>query len=263
MRAAAGGAIWGGMCGRYVLQSDPDALARYFDTANPVPNFAPARNVAPTMDRPVVRRNPEGGARSLDLLRWGLVPRWAKDATGAARMINARSEGVAEKPSFREAFARRRCLVPADAFYEWREDGTETKQPYAVALRSGAPMALAGLWEGWKDPATGEWLRTYTVVTTDANAKMRALHHRMPVLLAREDWPAWLGEDEGRASRDDLLGLLRPCPEDWLAAWPVSKRVNKVREDDARLLDRVEGVEPLAGLDDPSPFAAGATTAAA
>ncbi len=246
------------MCGRYVLQRHPAGTNDYFAgdaTPGPTPNFAPNWNVAPTQDMPVLRRHPETGERRLDILRWGLVPRWAKDATGGARLINARAEGVAEKPSFRDAFAKRRCLVPADAFYEWltptEAKTKDPKQPFAVALASGEPMALAGLWEGWKDPE-GNWLRTYSIITTEANAKQRPLHHRMPVILARADWPAWLGERA--ADPDDLLPLLRPCPPEWLACWPVPKRVNKVSENDASVFRRDPTVEAPPGLDDPSPY---------
>ncbi|MFT8245272.1 SOS response-associated peptidase [Roseomonas sp. BN140053] len=235
------------MCGRYILQREPHVLANHFETTNAIPNYAPNYNVAPTQDGLVVRRHPESGARSLDQLRWGLVPRWAKDASGGARLINARADGVADKPSFRDAFTRRRCLVPADGFFEWRQEEPGPKQPYAIALRSGEPMALAGLWEGWKQP-DGTWLRTYSIITTDANQRMSALHHRMPVILPREHWPAWLGEAE--AGRDDLLGLLRPCPEDWLAVWPVDKRVNRVAENDPSLLARAPR-PPGDDLDDP------------
>ena len=139
------------MCGRYFQQRGTAELARYFETVNPLPNTAPSFNRAPTQDALVIRRHPESGARHLDPLRWGLVPRWAKDASGAARMINARSETLAEKPAFREAFGKRRCLVTADGFFEWRQEGRD-KQPFAVALADGAPMALAGLWEGWRAP---------------------------------------------------------------------------------------------------------------
>jgi putative SOS response-associated peptidase YedK len=158
------------MCGRYLLQRAPGALARYFETVNPTPNHPPSWNIAPTQVSLVVRRHPQSGERHLDALRWGLVPHWAKDAAGAARLMNARSEGIAAKPAFRDAFAGRRCLVPVDAFYEWRKQGAG-KQAHAVALRSGAPMAMAGLWEGWKQP-DGTWLRSYTIITTAANAKL-------------------------------------------------------------------------------------------
>ena len=237
------------MCGRYFQQRGPAELARYFETVNALPNLAASWNRAPTQDALVVRRHPETGQRHLDPVRWGLVPRWAKDASGAAKMINARSESIAEKPAFREAFRKRRCLVTADGFYEWQVAG-KTKQPYAVALADGAPMALAGLWEGWRSPE-GEILRTCTIVTTEANEKLAPLHHRMPVILPRATWPAWLGE--APAEPEELLALLRPCPPDMVAAWPVSPRVNKVAENDAGLLVRDPLAMPPPGLDDPPP----------
>ncbi|SHI82452.1 Putative SOS response-associated peptidase YedK [Roseomonas rosea] len=245
------------MCGRYFLQRDATSLGRYFEVpeASPMPNFAPSWNMAPTQDGVVLRRNPESGARQLGLLRWGLVPHWAKDAKDGARLINARADGVAEKPSFRDAFARRRCIVPADGFYEWlspkEAKPRDPKQPFAVALASGEPMGFAGLWEGWKDPE-GNWLRTYSIITTEANPKQAPLHHRMPVILPRQTWAAWLGEEE--AGPEDLQDLLRPCPPEWLACWPVEKRVNKVSENGAALILPDRSVVAPAGLDDPSPY---------
>jgi putative SOS response-associated peptidase YedK len=183
------------------------------------------------------------------------VPHWAKDLSVGARMINARAETVAERPGFRDAFARgRRCLVPADGFYEWRKgDGPKApKQPYTVALRDGSPMALAGLWEGWRGPG-GEVVRTFTIITTDANDKLRALHDRMPVILPRAAWPAWLGEEPAEAAA--LLALLRPYPSAELAAWPVPRRVGRVAEDDAGLAERDPTATPPAALDDRPPGA--------
>ncbi len=232
------------MCGRYFQARGSGDIARYFGTTNAVPNLIPSFNKAPTQDGLVVRRHPASGALHLDVLRWGLVPRWAKDATGGARMMNARGETVAEKPAFRDAFAKRRCLVPMDGFYEWRTDG-KAKQPFACALRSGEPMACAGLWEGWQQP-DGEWLRTYSIVTCAAAGRQALLHERMPVILPREAWDAWL-------TGDDPAALLKPAEDPLLAFWPVSARVGRVKEDDAGLIER----DPLAvappGLDDPPP----------
>jgi putative SOS response-associated peptidase YedK len=235
------------MCGRFFRYREPHELAEFFEVPGPLPNTPPSWNVAPTQDALVVRRHPESGARHLGPLRWGLVPRWAKDASGAAKLMNARADGVAEKPSFRDAFARRRCLVPADGFYEWRTNG-KSKQSFAVALRDGTPMALAGLWEGWKSP-DGEWLRSFSIITTEANAKQALVHHRMPVILRREDWLAWLGE--APAEPEALLGLLRPCPAEWLSCWPVDNRVGRVAENDAALLHRDPFAAPPPELDDP------------
>jgi putative SOS response-associated peptidase YedK len=247
------------MCGRFFLQRDPAAIREYFETSGPAPNHAASWNVAPTQDSLVVRRHPESGERHLSVLRWGLVPRWVKDPSGGARLMNARADTVAEKPSFRDAFAKRRCLVPMDGFYEWKEPDPEPreaegprkgkpvrgKQPYACALRSGEPMAVAGLWEGWKSPE-GEWLRTFSVITTEANAKQALVHHRMPAILAKEDWPVWLGEAEG-----DPLALLKPCPPEWLRFWPVDSRVGRVAENDAKLLQRDPLAVVPAELDEP------------
>ena len=162
--------------------------------------------------------------------------------------MRGRNPSPRSRPSA-SAFARRRCLVAADGFYEWRAEG-RAKQPFAVAMADGAPMALAGLWEGWRGP-DGTVLRTYTIVTTEANAKLAAMHQRMPVILPREAWPAWLGEVE--AEEAELRELLRPCPPGWLAVWPVSTRVNKVAENDPALLVRDPLAQPPPGLDDPVP----------
>jgi putative SOS response-associated peptidase YedK len=242
------------MCGRYRQARDPREVAEFFDTVNPFPNTPPRWNIAPTQAALVVRRHPETGARHLDALRWGLVPHWAKDLSVGARLINARAEGVAGRPSFRAAFAKRRCLVPADGFYEWRKgDGPKApKQPYTVALRDGSPMALAGLWEGWRGPG-GEVVRTFTIITTDANEKLRALHDRMPAILPGDTWAAWLGEEP--TEPHDLLALLISYPSADLAAWPVPRRVGRVAEDDPGLVERDGIALAVAGLDEMPPSA--------
>lgn len=221
------------MCGRYASFLPAEALARLFDTINAVPNAPPSWNVAPSQSAMVVRRQPQSGERHLDRLVWGLIPHFTKDLKAARKPINARSETAATSGMFRGALAARRCLVPADAFYEWRAmaDG---KQPYAIARRDGAPMAFAGLWEGWRSP-DGDALRSFTIMTTAANATMSALHPRMPVILEPADWPAWLGEADG-----DARGLLRPAADDVLRFWPVSRAVNNVRNDSAELLDAID-----------------------
>lgn len=236
------------MCGRYFLFRPPAELAQYNEAVLGT-NHPPSWNIAPTQESLVVRRHPQSGARHLDALRWGLVPHWAKDATGAARLMNARADGLAEKPSFREAFAKRRCLVPMDGFYEWREDG-ERKQAYAAALASGEPMLVAGLWEGWKQP-DGTWLRTYTVITTESNPKQALVHERMPAILPPMLWDAWLGAEA--ATPDELLAMLEPCPAEELAIWPVDNRVGKFSENDAGLLKRDPMAAPPPELDDPPP----------
>jgi putative SOS response-associated peptidase YedK len=232
------------MCGRYFQARGSGDIARYFGTTNAVPNLIPSFNKAPTQEGLVVRRHPETGARHLDGLRWGLVPRRAKDATGAARMMNARGESVAEKPAFRDAFAKRRCLVPMDGFYEWRTEG-KSKQPFACSLKSGEPMACAGLWEGWKQP-DGDWLRTYSIITCAAAGRQALLHERVPVILPRDVWDDWL---EG----DDPTALLKPAEDSLLAFWPVAARVGRVAENDAGLIVRDPLAVAPAGLDDPPP----------
>ncbi len=243
------------MCGRYFQQRAAGEVARHFGVAGAIANLPPSFNRAPTQDGLVVRRHPETGMRHLDALRWGLVPRWAKDASGAARMINARSESVAEKPAFRDAFHRRRAIAVADGFYEWQQSGPKGgKQPFAVAMKDGAPMPLAALWEGWRAP-DGSILRSFTILTTTAVPELAPLHERMPVILPPESWDAWLGE--APADEAALLALLKPYPRIGLTVWPVGARVGRVSEDDAGLLARDPLAVPPAGLDDPPPRFAG------
>ena len=217
------------MCGRFASQLPPELLRRAFAALGDIPNTPPSWNVAPTQAALVVRRNPETGERRLDALRWGLVPHFIKDLKACKRPINARSETIATSGMFRGALASRRCLVPADAFYEWKAmaDG---KQPYAIARTDGAPLAFAGLWEGWRDPA-GEVLRTFTIATTAASEDMAGLHHRMPVILEPDDWPVWLGEESG-----EYAALMRPAPVGTVWLWPVSRAVNNMRNNGPELL---------------------------
>ena len=221
------------MCGRYVSYTSPDDIHVVFGTQGDVPNIAPNWNVAPTQDALVIRRHPESNERRLNVLHWGLIPGWTKDLKSARKPINARSETAATSGMFKSALVSRRCIVPADAFYEWRAT-PDGKQPFAIARHDDTPMAFAALWEAWRDPA-GEILRTFTILTTTANATMRPLHERMTVILERQDWPVWLGETPG-----DPLALLRPAPEDILRIWPVSRAVNSVRNNGAALLDRID-----------------------
>lgn len=242
------------MCGRFYLIRDPAGLKDYYGTTNPTPNHAASWNVAPTQDSLVLRRHPESGERHLNTLRWGLIPHWAKDSKDAAKLINARAEGLAAKPSFREAFAKRRCLVPMDGFYEWRKAEDGSKQAFAVAMASGEPMTCAGLWENWKQPDS-TWLRSFTIITTESAGRQAMIHHRMPVILPPETWDAWLGAEP--AEQADLLELLVACPDEELAIWPVDNRVGRVAENDAAMLRR----DPLAvvpkELDDPPPAPSG------
>ena len=221
------------MCGRYVSFLPPDEIARIFRTVNPVPNIAPSWNLAPTQDALVVRLHRQTGDRRLDVLRWGLLPHFTKDAKRGRRPINARSETIATSGMFRDAFSARRCLVPASGFYEWKAAPGSPKQPYAIMRADGAPMAFAGLWEGWRGP-DGEVVRTFAIVTTDANPDVAALHDRMPVILEPADWRAWLGEVEG-----DPAALLHPSPPGTLRTWPVGRRVGDPKNNDPELLEPV------------------------
>jgi putative SOS response-associated peptidase YedK len=176
------------MCGRVRLSSDVSEIKLVFSIPphRPIPNFPPSWNAAPTDVLPVVRHDRKAGERSLDLLRWGLVPFWAKDLKVGFANINAKAEGIENKPAFRDAFQRRRCLVPVDSFYEWKKTPTG-KQPYAVALADRSLMALAGLWENWRSPR-GEWMRSFAIVTTRPNELCAELHNRMPVVLGPAAW---------------------------------------------------------------------------
>jgi putative SOS response-associated peptidase YedK len=198
------------MCGRVRRSSDVSEikLGLSIPPHRPTPNFPPSWNVAPTDPLPVVRYDAKAGERSLDQLRCGLVPYWAKDIKVGFANINAKAEGIERKPAFREAFQRRRCLVPVDNFYEWKKIG-KGKQPYAVALAEGSLMALAGLWENWRSPS-GEWIRSFAIITTTPNELCAELHDRMPLVLAPEIWPAWLGEEP--ADPRQLKALLVPFP---------------------------------------------------
>ncbi len=223
------------MCGRYVLASPGEALAEHFRLAA-VPDVAPRYNIAPTQVAPVIRAA-EGGGRELVAMRWGLVPGWAEDLAIGARMINARAETLATKPAFRAAYRRRRCLVPANGFYEWKPAGRR-KQPYYCHLEGAPLLAMAGLWEAWRSPE-GEVVTTYTIVTTDANEEMRALHDRMPLVLLPDAYDAWL-----TAPSPD--SLLTPLSGARLVAHPVSLRVNNAANDDASLVAPAgAGAEPV------------------
>lgn len=212
------------MCGRYLITTPVEGLRAVFGFRNPAPNLPPRYNVAPTQRVPVVRRTAAG--RSLDLLRWGLVPSWAKDMSGASRMINARGETVAEKPAYRAAFRARRCLVPADGFYEWQTVGDNPpKHPFLFTMRDGTPFAFAGLWEAWRAP-DGANVETFTIVNTAANDVMAKFHDRVPVVLAAEDYDAWLDPSA------DPRPLVKAPPGAWFAVTPVSSYVNDVRHDD-------------------------------
>ncbi|HTI03179.1 MAG TPA: SOS response-associated peptidase [Acidisoma sp.] len=216
------------MCGRFASTLPPEFLETLFATAGEIPAVPPSWNITPGQEARVLRRHAESGERRIDALFWGLVPHFTKRLTGAPRPINARGETVAAAPLFRGAFARRRCLVPADLFYEWQVL-PEGRQPYAVARADGEPLVLGGVWESWRMPDGGIH-RSFAIVTTEASADIARLHERMPLVLEPSDWPLWLGEMAG-----DPALLLRPAPAGTLRAWPVSNRVNNARNNDASL----------------------------
>ena len=231
------------MCGRFFLSTSSAEIARRFDLGA-VPPLVPRFNIAPGQEIAVVRAHRSGAAgaaamRVLELRHWGLVPHWAPEPRCAPRPINARAETAASLPLFREALACRRGLVPADGFYEWQHRGRSAR-PYAVRVRGGEPFAMAALWERWE--GTGEdgqggvlAIESCAIVTTGANARVAAVHDRMPAILAPKEWARWL--DPERLDPEDLAALLRPCPDEWIDLHPVDARVNDVREDDARLVE--------------------------
>lgn len=233
------------MCGRFVSASPPDEIARYFDAVDvDGPALDPNFNVAPTADVYVVR---EEDRRRLEELHWGLVPRWAKDPSIGSRLINARSEGLADKNAFKWAYRKRRCIVPADGFYEWKKiPGQKLKQPYYFARTDGEPLAFAGLWEEWRGPERdgAQRMRTVTIVTTEANETMATIHDRMPVILPPRSWDQWLDRSEERIAMLDVL--LVPAPASLLAIHAVSTEVNNARTTGSHLIDPVEP-EPSVG----------------
>jgi len=198
------------MCGRARLSSDVSEIKLVFSIPpdRPTRNLPPSWNVAPTDILPVVRFDAKAGERGLDMMRWGLVPYWAKDIKVGFANINAKAEGIETRPAFRKAFERRRCLVPVDSFYESQKTATG-KQPYAIALADHGIMALAGLWENWHSPA-GEWIRSFAIITTTPNELCARLHNRMPVVLKPDAWAAWLGEEPADAPQ--LKSLLASAP---------------------------------------------------
>jgi putative SOS response-associated peptidase YedK len=219
------------MCGRYTLSSPSDELALLFDLSelSPVP---PRYNLAPTQEAAVVRVAAPGEPRRLDLLKWGLIPYWAQEASIGNRMINARAESVAEKPAYRWSFKKKRCLIPADGFYEWqRTNGA--KQPFYIHMQDGRPFAFAGLWESWERGAEGA-VRTCAILTTEANALVGEVHERMPVIVAPDAYDVWL---DPASERDELIGLLGSYPEDEMEAYPVSRFVNSPSNNDPRCIE--------------------------
>ncbi len=222
------------MCGRFVLNASAEQLQLLFEVGD-VPQIEPRYNIAPTQPVAIVRMT-ESGKREFAHVLWGLIPSWAKDPSIANKLINARSEGVTEKPSFRNAFKRRRCLVPASGFYEWKKNGS-SKEPWFITMESGDPFAIAGLWEIWNAPDGGQ-LETCTLLTTEPNELAAKLHNRMPVIIARDDYALWLGS--GKEDHKEYLAevhhLMRPFPAEEMTAWPVGSKVGNPRNEGAELM---------------------------
>lgn len=235
-----------GVCGRYAAAKDPAALAVEFDVTTDLPSpVGPDYNVAPTKQAMIVveRTIDDQPARTLEVARWGLIPSWAKDPSIASRMINARAETVAEKPAYRSAFAKRRCLVPADGFYEWYQASDKRKQPFFIRRSDERSLAMAGLYEWWRGPQGGDdWRLTFTVITTQATDSVGQIHDRMPMTIPAAQWSAWLDPAVGSAMAQELMV---PADADALEAFPVSTRVNNVRNNGPDLIVPVEFDEGL------------------
>lgn len=219
------------MCGRFARRTPAKTLAREFQVGE-MPDIEPRYNIAPTQDILSIRRTDEG--REAAMLKWGLVPAWAKDVSIGAKLINARSETVTEKPSFREAFKKRRCIIPADGFYEWQRTGGK-KQPYFFRMQDEHPFGFAGLWEKWK-AIDGQVLETCTILTTEANEVLQPVHDRMPVILHPDDYELWLDTDLRKL--DLAKELLRPFPASEMIAYPVSPSINSPLNQGAQLVER-------------------------
>ncbi len=241
------------MCGRYSLTTPMEALRQLFGFAER-PNLAARVNIAPSQDVAALRLGEEEtGERHLVALRWGLIPSWSKEPGIGNRMINARAETIAEKPAFRAAFRRRRCLIPADGFYEWKTERGR-KQPYRITLKDGAPFAFAGLWERWEGPqgsGGGDGaIESCTIVTTEANERLRVIHHRMPVILAPEAYDLWL---DPAAPGAQAQALLEPAPSEWFTAYRVSLKINSPANDDPALIAPLDGAAGADEAPDPQP----------
>jgi putative SOS response-associated peptidase YedK len=223
------------MCGRFTQQRPTSELAEIFDAEDRAGLPGGRYNVAPTDEAAVVVQRDD--RRAITAYRWGLIPHWAENRRIGSRMFNARAETLARSPAFRDALQRRRCVVPVDSFYEWRREGN-VRQPFRVIRPDGRPLALAGLWAGWRDPETDEVVRSFSIVTGEPTDVVRAIHDRMPVVLADDDWARWI---DPNVAPDELQALLQTRPALELVAYEVSRLVNDVRRDGPEL------IEPLAG----------------
>jgi putative SOS response-associated peptidase YedK len=223
------------MCGRITQKSDLTRLGLGLTTMTLIEPLPPRYNGAAGQDHWVIRQHPKTGERTLDRLWWGLIPHWVADPKGGRKPINAKAETVASLPTFRDAYARRRCLLPIDNFFEWAKvKGRGPKQPYAIAMKIGEPFALGGIWESWRHPETGEIVRTFCIITTPANEMVEAIHDRMPLIIAPDAYDRWLANIE-----PDPRDLLVPYPSEPMTMWPIGMRVNKPEHDDAAILEPV------------------------
>lgn len=220
------------MCGRFSRHHKPDEIAERFDVELIDFDFDPRYNIAPSQISPVIAFQSE---RKMMAAKWGLVPFWAKDPAIGNKLINARAETLAEKPSFKNALANRRCLIPADGFYEWQKKNKGPSQPYYVRLNGGGLFAFAGLWELWKNPEGG-MLQTFTIITTEPNELIKTFHHRMAVILKPEDEGAWIDPEN---SVNDVLTLLKPYPAEGMEAYMVSRAINSPSTDNEALIERI------------------------
>lgn len=224
------------MCGRYKLSETYNELARLFGLSNSI-NLRPRFNIAPTQDVLAVVDDAETKGRRGEMMRWGLVPVWAKDVKIAYSLINAKAETVAEKPAFRDALKNRRCIIPADGFYEWQKLDAKGKQPYAIVMKDRGVFGFAGLWERWTDKASGEVIRSCTIVTTEPNALLAPIHNRMPVILEPDGYAKWLGEQP--ATNDELRALLKPYSAKRMDAFKIGPRIGNVKNDEPSLVEPV------------------------
>jgi putative SOS response-associated peptidase YedK len=232
------------MCGRYTLTSAPEAIRALFRYAEQ-PNFPPRYNIAPTQPIAIVRY--VDGKRQFALVRWGLLPSWVKDPKAFSLVINARGEGVLDKPAFRAAMKRRRCLIPADGFYEWQKAG-ERKRPFFVHAKDGKPLAFAGLWESWQGP-NGEEMETAAIVTTRANKTLSPIHERMPVIVPPEAFDLWL--DAANVDAETAAALIVPSGEDLIESHEISTAVNRVANDNAALIEKVPALDAAEAAPEP------------
>lgn len=219
------------MCGRFAQQRPASELAEIFAAEPLADDLGPRFNVAPTDEALVVVQRED--RRAITAYRWGLIPHWAESTKVGSRMFNARAETLTSSPAFRDAFVRKRCLVPVDGFYEWKREGT-VRQPFLIGRADGTPLTLAGLWAGWRDPATDRVVRTFTIITSRPNDQMADLHDRMPVAVPEEIWPLWL---DPLANRSELRAILEPNDDVALRIQPVSRLVNDVRNDGPELIE--------------------------